>query len=125
MPRKRLPQLLRGPFRGGVSGHGEMQYPAAVVSQHQEYVQHLKPNGWHREEVDRYHILDVILQERPPGLRRWLAASAIYLPTLVSPMSMASLRSSPWMRGAPQSGFSRLILRISCRICLDTAGRPG
>src|SRR6516164_11107825 len=52
-----------------------MQYPAAVVSQHQEYVQHLKPNGWHREEVDRYHTFDVILQERPPGLRRWLAAS--------------------------------------------------
>src|SRR6516225_7798809 len=75
MPRKRLPQLVGCPFRRGVSGHGEMQDPAAVVSQHQEYVQHLKPNGWHREEVDRYHTFDVILQERPPGLRRWLAAS--------------------------------------------------
>jgi hypothetical protein len=29
----------------------------------------------HREEVDRYHGLEVILQEGPPGLRRWLAAS--------------------------------------------------
>ena len=44
--------------------------------------------------------------------------------TLVSPMSMPSLRSSPWMRGAPQSGFSRLIFRISLRISFDTDGRP-
>ena len=48
-----------------------------------------------------------------------------YLLTLVSPTSMPSLRSSPWMRGAPQSGFSRLIFRISSRISLDTGGRPG
>src|SRR5215470_5969911 len=40
-------------------------------------------------------------------------------------MSMPSLNNSPWMRGAPQIGFSRLILRISCRISLDTGGRPG
>ena len=45
------------------------------MSQDQEYVQHLKTNGRHREEVDRYHGLEVILQEGPPGLRRWLAAS--------------------------------------------------
>jgi hypothetical protein len=32
---------------------------------------------------------------------------------------------SPWMRGAPQSGFSGLIFRISFRISLDTRGRPG
>jgi hypothetical protein len=29
------------------------------------------------------------------------------------------------MRGAPQSGFSRLICRISFRISRDTGGRPG
>ena len=29
------------------------------------------------------------------------------------------------MRGAPQSGFSRLILRISWRTSAGTAGRPG
>ena len=45
-----------------------MMQPATVVRQDQEYVQYLKANGRHREEVDRYHGLDVILQERPPGL---------------------------------------------------------
>ena len=30
----------------------------------------------------------------------------MYLLTLLSPMSMPSLSDSPWMRGAPQVGFS-------------------
>src|SRR5260370_24154147 len=46
------------------------------------------------------------------GFRR----RTMYLLTLVSPTSMPSLRSSPCMRGAPHSGFSRLILPISLRI---------
>ena len=37
----------------------------------------------------------------------------------------ASLSNSPWMRGAPQSGFSPLIFRISWRISVETVGRPG
>ena len=39
-------------------------------------------------------------------------------------MSMPSLRSSPWMRGAPQSGLARLISRISRRISGVTLGLP-
>ena len=68
-------QLLPGPFRSRMCRHTEVQYPAAVVSQHQEYVQHLKPNGRHGEKVDRYQTLDVILKEGPPRLRRRLAAA--------------------------------------------------
>jgi hypothetical protein len=40
-------------------------------------------------------------------------------------MSMPSLSSSPWMRGALQIGLSRLIFRISFRISLEIDGRPG
>src|SRR5215831_15141772 len=98
----------------------EMEDASAVVSQNQEHVKHLKSDGGHSEEVYRNHGLDVIIQKGPPGLRRWLSPAC-----LVSPMSMPSLSNSPWMRGAPQSGLSRLILRISCRISLDTGGRPG
>jgi cyclic nucleotide-binding protein len=36
----------------------------------------------------------------------------IYLATAVWPMRIPSLRSSPWMRGAPQSGLAALIWRI-------------
>ena len=35
-----------------------------------------------------------------------------------------SLSSSPWMRGAPQSGFSTLIRRINTRSSLSIGGRP-
>src|SRR5204862_411759 len=49
----------------------------------------------------------------------------IYLLTLLSPMSMPSLRSSPWIRGAPQPGFSRDILRIRSQTSLEMTGRPG
>src|SRR5580704_17169358 len=48
----------------------------------------------------------------------------IYLLTLVSPMVMPSLSNSPWMRGAPHSGFSRLIVRIKSRTSRDTVGLP-
>src|ERR1700719_1746855 len=37
---------------------------------------------------------------------------------------MSSLSSSPWIRGAPQSGLAMLISRISLRISGGTGGRP-
>ena len=48
----------------------------------------------------------------------------IYLLTLVSPISIPSLSSSPWMRGAPQSGLARLMVRIRSRTSCVTAGLP-
>ena len=49
----------------------------------------------------------------------------MYLLTLLSPTLKPSLRSSPWMRGAPQEGFSLHILRISARTSGEMMGRPG
>src|SRR6476469_5036102 len=49
---------------------------------------------------------------------------AIYLATLVWPISIPSLRSSPWILGAPHNGLARLISRISRRISNGTVGRP-
>src|SRR5258705_6384784 len=37
---------------------------------------------------------------------------------------MPSLRSSPWILGAPPNGLAPLIWRISWRISTVTAGRP-
>src|ERR1700704_5317604 len=45
-----------------------------------------------------------------------------YLPTVAWLTSKPSLSSSPWMRGAPQRGFARLILRDSSP---DPAAHPG
>src|SRR4029077_5226144 len=49
---------------------------------------------------------------------------ALYLATVVCPMSMPSLSSSPWIRGAPQSGLARLTSRMSRRISSGVCGRP-
>ena len=70
------------------------------------------PSAWFRRNV---------LQPCDGGRRR----RAMYLATEVWPTSMPSLRSSPWMRGAPQRGFARLISRISCRTSKGTLGLPG
>jgi hypothetical protein len=48
----------------------------------------------------------------------------MYFATLVWPTSMPSESSSPWMRGAPQSGLARLMPRISRRISSGTLGLP-
>ena len=49
---------------------------------------------------------------------------AIYLATLVCPISMPSMSSSPWIRGARHSGLAMLISRISRRISGGTIGLP-
>ena len=49
-----------------------MKNAPPVMCQHQEHVEDLEPDGRHRKKVDRHHRLDVIFQEGPPGLRRWL-----------------------------------------------------
>src|SRR5688500_17459057 len=48
----------------------------------------------------------------------------MYLLTLVSPISIPNLSSSPWIFGAPQSGFSWLMVRINLRTSFGTTGRP-
>src|SRR5260370_13654525 len=55
-----------------MGGDVEMHDPSSVVSHNQEYVQDLKPDRRHSEEVNGHHSLDVILKEGPPVLRRRL-----------------------------------------------------
>ena len=48
-----------------------------------------------------------------------------YLETVDSETRNPSLRSSPWIRGAPQVGFASAIFRMRARISPETFGRPG
>jgi hypothetical protein len=48
----------------------EVQNPAPVVCQHQKDIQNLKPDGWHEEEVNRNHGLEMVGEKGPPS-RRW------------------------------------------------------
>jgi hypothetical protein len=57
----------------------------------------------------------------------WLGGArrlTMYLATLDCATSNPSLSSSPWMRGAPQSGFSTLIRMINARSSVSICGRP-
>jgi hypothetical protein len=48
----------------------------------------------------------------------------MYFATVGCETVMPSFSSSPWMRGAPHSGFARLICRMRSRTSFGTAGRP-
>ena len=54
----------------------------------------------------------------------WWPTSLGHLAALDCATSNPSLISSPWMRGAPQSGFSMLIRRINTRRSVSICGRP-
>src|SRR5215471_6616851 len=70
LKRKRLPQLLRGPLRGRVSGYVKVHHPTPLMRQHQKYVQHLEADRGHAEEIDRDQRLGVVIEEGAPSLRR-------------------------------------------------------
>ena len=61
-----------------------------------------------------------VLQDCEGGLR----PCTMYLETVEWATSNPSISNSPWIRGAPQSGFSLLIRRMRSRSSRSTFGRP-
>jgi len=76
-------------------GDGEVNNATPLVRQHQEHVQDLKPNGRHNEEVYGNEVLQMVFQEVRQVCEGGFRSRTRYLLTLVSPMSMPSLTSSP------------------------------
>ena len=66
----------------------------------------------------------VVATKGSPSLTGRPASPTMYLATLDCATSKPILSSSPWIRGAPQSGFSMLIRRISARRSASICGRP-
>ena len=67
--------LLCCPLRRRMFGHVEVQDPAAIMDKHDQDKKNPKCRRWHREEVNRHKFADVVVQERPPALRRRLRSS--------------------------------------------------
>ena len=67
---KGLPQLLDYPFRGWVGGNIEMQNATPVMGQHQENVKNLEADRGDGEKIDEEQLLNMILEESAPSLRR-------------------------------------------------------
>jgi hypothetical protein len=81
-------------------------------------------DGRHDKHIDGGDVRRVIAEEGSPALR-WRPTSAhMYLATVDCASSKPCLSSSPWMRGAPHSGFARLISPMRARNSAETFGLP-
>ncbi len=88
---------------------------SAVQPNNDEGVEQVEANGRDDEQIHRGDMRGMIGQK---GARPWLGGRrrlAMYLATLDRETSNPSLSNSPWMRGAPHSGFSTLTCRMSAR----------
>src|SRR3982074_372323 len=102
----------------------EPQKLPPAMTHNQQAIEQPERDCRHHEQVHRGNPISMVTKERPPSLRGRNPLRTIYLATLVWPTSMPSLRSSPWIIGAPHNGLTTLIWRISWRISTVTAGRP-
>jgi hypothetical protein len=72
----------------------------------------------HRQRPRGFRTIQFWPKDLPAAA--WQAERAVDRP----PGAKPSLSSSPWMRGAPHSGFSALIRRINARRSAAIRGRP-
>ena len=73
VPWKCLNHLLRRPLSGRVFGDVEVDDFTSIMSQHNEYIQYPKRCRRNGEKVDRYQVIDMIVQKCPPRLRGWFS----------------------------------------------------
>jgi hypothetical protein len=119
-----LAELLACPRGGGTAGHVEMQDPTSIVGKYYKHEQDPAGQRGHCEEVDRDGRADMVSEE---GRQLWedgFCRRGINRETVRSETSNPSFNNSPWIRGAPQSGFATAISRTSRRISAPACGRP-
>ncbi len=124
---ERFSQLLQHPIGGRMAGDVAVQQFAPSLLDHEKAVQELERQRGHGKEIKGHDRLSMIGEEREPAFgwatpRRRGCRRRRYLATVRS--SRPSLRSSPWIRGDPQPGFSVAIRRMRARISSLTSGRP-
>jgi len=66
LPGKCFDHLLRCPLRRWVFCNVKMDDASAIVSQHDEDKEHSERGGWHREEVTRHNVFDMVAQKGFP-----------------------------------------------------------
>ena len=73
--RKGLDNLLSSPFGRWMLGHIEVHHAPTMMAQHDKRVQDAERRCRHREEINANGVRHVVLEERSPSLRWWLARS--------------------------------------------------
>ena len=76
VPGPRLAELLRGPYRGWMRRHVDVDDAPAIVRQHHEHKQDPKRGRGYREEITRRELGGVVGEEGPPRLGRGRPAMA-------------------------------------------------
>src|SRR2546422_1812950 len=102
----------------------EVEDPASLMGQHQEYVKDLEAESRNSEEVYRYQVLHVILQEGPPSLR-WRLSVTVHVLAHAGLADVHTEFEQFAVNPGGAVGFARLIRRIRSRTSFGTDGRPG
>ena len=76
VPRKRLGDLARDPFRGWVCRHAKRYPKSPSVAHNDKTIQNLERDRRQDKKVDRRDAVGVIAEKRPPALRRWPRVAA-------------------------------------------------
>jgi hypothetical protein len=89
-----------------------VQDTSAIMADDKETVEDGECDGGHGEEVHGRNRFPVIRKKRTPTFDwlgiSWCPLRFIQRETVLSDTSKPNMSSSPWMRGAPQVGFSAL-----------------
>ncbi len=104
----------------------EVQNTPTIMVDDEEAVEHTERNRWHGEEVHRRNGFPVVAQKCKPALGRRGIFRRSFHPTgmVLSDTSKPSIRSSPWILGAPHVGFSTTMRKINSRTSFGVRLRP-
>ena len=96
------------------------------MTDHEETIKQAKSHRRNREKVHRSNGFAMIAKKREPPFRRFrvLGAGRIQREMVRSETWNPSIKSSPWIHGAPQVGFSATIRKIRSRASLQIRFRP-
>ena len=114
-PGEGLGDLSRQPLGCRMPRHLEPQQLPPAVAQNQEREQALKGQRRDHAHVNGSDRLGVVSRNVFQDCEGGLRPRIMYLETVDWATSNPSISSSPWIRGAPQSGFSLLIRRMRSR----------
>src|SRR5262245_14751189 len=117
-------QLVGDPFRLWMRCDAKTQDLSPAVPHDQQSIEQSERDGRHDKQIIAAIPLAWLRRNVFQPCDGGPLLRTIYLATLVCPISIPSLSSSPWIRGAPHNGLAMLSSRINCRISVGTAGRP-
>jgi hypothetical protein len=119
-------QLLDDPQTCRMLCDIEMQDAPTIVTDDEKAIEHAEGDRRNSEEVHRGNRFPVITDKGKPAPvgSGSLGARLIQREIVRSETSKPSMRSSPWMRGAPHVGFSMTIRKINSRTSFDVCRLP-